>query len=463
MNSWRGELFARRGATVLQSTSSSNSFISRESPVGTTSNLDFGYLFGIFKRRFFYFLLPFGLLSTLGLYVAALQSPSYLSEGKILLEVDTIAPDIVRPVVTSTTSESVQLIEQRVTSRDTLLSIANKFNLYPQIPQRALVLDLMRKSVVIKPVQVESRSGRGTTATVAINVGFEYDNPEIAMRVASELVGMIVGENARSRTSRAKEGVRILSDEAKDIESKLDSAQNQILELARRPRDTIPETPEQQRLDLAALTALKNELAQKSSVYSEAHPAVVALKKRVAAMEKAMTQTPQPKPGATSSQSTQDEIDILKKQRDALQTRLAETNSKLASARISETQEQRSESLQVIESPSMPLKPKSDRKKVAGISFVAALLVAAGSAIGFERLDGSIRRRREVEGLLPASLIVSIPYISTRADDVRTRWRVVAAILVIAIILAAWGALATAVVLKWPLTPPLAELWYQRH
>ena len=150
---------------MLQSTSSSNPFISRESPVGTTSNLDFGYLFEIFKRRFFYFLIPFGLISTVGLYVAAIQSPSYLSEGKILLEADTIAPDIVRPVVTSTNSESVQLIEQRVTSRDTLLSIANKFGLYPQIPQRALVLDLMRRSVLIKPDQVESRSGRGTTAT----------------------------------------------------------------------------------------------------------------------------------------------------------------------------------------------------------------------------------------------------------------------------------------------------------
>ena len=225
----------------------------------------------------------------------------------------------------------------------------------------------------------------------------------------------------------------------------------------------IPETPEQQRLDLAALSALKTELAQKSSVYSDAHPAVVALKKRVAAMEKAMTQAPQPKPGATSSQSTQDEIDILKKQRDALQTRLAETNSKLASARISESQEQRSESLQVIESPSLPLKPKSNRQKIAGVSLFAAMLIAAGPP---GELSGLMVRSAIVvrwKRLLPASLIVSIPYISTRADDVRTRWKVLAAILVIAIILAAWGALATAVVLKWPLAPPLAELWYQHH
>jgi uncharacterized protein involved in exopolysaccharide biosynthesis len=437
---------------VLQSLNSNGPFVSHESVDGLDrgSNLSLGYFIEALKRRFFYFLIPFGLISTLGLYFAAIQKPSYLSEGKILLETQNIAPDIVRPVITPTTGEGVQLIEQRVTSRDTLLSIASKFGLYPEIPQRALVAELMRKSVQIKPIEVDSRPGRNT-ATVAITVGFEYDNPELATRVASELVTLIVGEDARSRTTRAKEGVRILADEAKDVETKLETTQTQILELARRPRDTISETPDQRKLELAALTALKTELAQKSAVYSDAHPVVAALKKKVAAMEKAMTPTPKVQ---QSSQSTQDDMEVLKRQRDALQNRLSETNSKLASARVSESQEQRFENLQVIESPALPQRPKSSRQKVAGISLVAALLVGLGAAFGIDRLDGSIRDRRELEGVIPTRLIVSIPYISTNADTIRARKRVLLAVVGVVLILAAWGTLATAIALKLPLDWP---------
>lgn len=430
---------------MLQSIGSNDPFVSSEPAIGSDrgSNLNLNYYLEVFKRRFFYFLLPFGLISTLGLYLAAIQKPSYLAEAKILLEAQTIAPDIVRPVITTTSGERVQLIEQRVTTRDTLLSIASKFGLFPQFSQRSLVVDLMRKSVQIKPVE----SGRGTSA-IALTVGFEYDNPELAMRVANEFVTLIVGEDARSRTTRATEGVRILADEAKDIENKLESMQIQILEIARRPRDTIPETSEQQRLELAALAALKGELAQKSAVYSEAHPAVAALKKRVAAMEKTMTQTSKVK---MSSQSTQDEMEVLKRQREALQNRLADTNGKLASARISESQEERFESLKVIESPSLPQKPKSSRQKTAGISFVAAIILGIGAALGIDRLDGSIRHRHDLDGVVPTPLIVCIPYITTRTDTIRTRQRVLLGIVGVGLLLAAWGALGTAIVLNYPL------------
>ena len=57
----------------------------------------------------------------------------------------------------------------------------------------------------------------------------------------------------------------------------------QIFEIARRPREAVPEIPEQQKSQLTALAALKAELIQKTSVYSDAHPAVTALKKRIAA------------------------------------------------------------------------------------------------------------------------------------------------------------------------------------
>src|ERR1700676_5455858 len=118
---------------VLQTLSSNESFRSSEATFEDGGQgLKFSHYIEILRRRIFYFLIPFGLVSVIGLYLAAIQKPSYLSEGKILVESQVIAPDLVRPVVTATAGERINVIQQRVLTRDNLLSIANKFGLFPQ-------------------------------------------------------------------------------------------------------------------------------------------------------------------------------------------------------------------------------------------------------------------------------------------------------------------------------------------
>jgi uncharacterized protein involved in exopolysaccharide biosynthesis len=434
---------------VLQTLGSNESYRPSEPAFSEDhgQGLNFSHYIDILKRRFFYFVLPFGLVSILGLYLAAIQKPNYLSEGKILVETQRIAPDLVRPIISATASERIQLIQQRIMTRDNLLSIASKFALFPQ---RSGTLDLMRESTRIKSVDAEGQPRPGAS-TIAFTVGFEYSNPELAMRVASELLTLIVDEDARSRTSRATETVKILAGETKDIEDKLESAQLQIFEIARRPRDAVPEIPEQEKSQLTALAALKAELIQKATVYSDAHPAVTALKKRIAAMEKTITQSTQ---GPVKAPATQaDDIDALKRQREVLEKRLADANSKLATARLSEKldRDQQSERLQVIESPTLPQKPvKANRLKLVGIAFAFAAMLGLGAVVAAEQFDGSIRGRHQLSGVVDSHLIVSIPYIATRTDIIRARWRVAFSVVTLVILLAALGGLTTVIVFGAP-------------
>jgi uncharacterized protein involved in exopolysaccharide biosynthesis len=433
---------------VLQTLVPNESYRSNELDFGEDQgqSLNFSHYIDILRRRIFYFLLPFGLISILGLFFAATQKPKYLSEGKILVESQMIAPDLVRPITTATSSERIQLMQQRVMTRDNLLSIANKFGLFPGRFQ----VDSMRKSIQIKPVEVEGQLRQGMPTT-AFTVGFEHENPELAMRVANEFITLIVDEDARSRTSRATETVKILTGEAKDIEDKLESVQMQIYEIARRPRDEVPETPDQEKSQLTALAALKAELLQKTSVYSEAHPAVTALRKRIAAMEKTLTQSAQAPAKARSTQA--DDLEAVKRQRDVLETRLADANGKLATARLSEKldRDQQSERFQIIELPSMPLKPeKSGRLKIIGIAFALAIALAVGTTVATERFDGSIRNRHQLSGVVDSHLVVSIPYIVTRSDIIRARLRLISVIFAVAVILTAWSGLAAVIVFNLP-------------
>jgi uncharacterized protein involved in exopolysaccharide biosynthesis len=434
---------------VLQTPAPNEAYHAGELAVGEDhgQSLNLGHYIDILRRRIFYFLLPFGIVSIAGLYLAAITSPSYLSEGKILIETQRIAPDFVRPIVTATENERIQLIQQRILTRDNLLAIAAKFGLFPKQPG---VLELMRLSTRIKPVDGDGQLRLGTP-TIAFTVGFEYDSPETAMSVANEFITLIVDDDVRSRTSRASEAVKVLTSETKDIEDRLEATQSQLLELARRPRDTVPESPDKERSQLTALATLKAELIQKMSVYSEAHPAVTTLKKRIAAMEKMLTQLP---PVSATPQSTlADDVDALKRQRDTLEKRLADANAKLAAARLSEKldRDQQSDRLQVIESPTLPHKPvKSGRLKTVAMAFALAAALGIGAVLAIEFLDGSIHNRHQLLGVVDSDLVVSIPYLTTQSDIIRARMRKIFVALTIVTILAAWSALAAAIVFHIP-------------
>src|ERR1700687_59658 len=107
---------------VLQTLASNESYRSGERAFGEdhSQSLNLRHYIDLLKRRIFYFLLPFGLTSIVCLYLAAIQKANYLSEGKILLESQIIAPDLVRPITTGTASERIQLIQQRLMTKDNL-------------------------------------------------------------------------------------------------------------------------------------------------------------------------------------------------------------------------------------------------------------------------------------------------------------------------------------------------------
>src|SRR3974390_77597 len=111
------------------------------------TSLDPLYYYEILKKRKFYALVPFLAVVATGTAIVMLWPPTYQAEGKILVESQQIPVDLVRPTVTATASERIATIQQRVMTRDNLLKIADKYQMYAD--QRATLsrtdmLDLMR-------------------------------------------------------------------------------------------------------------------------------------------------------------------------------------------------------------------------------------------------------------------------------------------------------------------------------
>jgi uncharacterized protein involved in exopolysaccharide biosynthesis len=407
---------------MLQSYAAPHQALYEERP----TDAGLAHYLSIVKRRLFYFLVPFVLVLAVGSAIVAIQVPIYLAEGKILVESQDIPVDLVRPTVTDTANQRIQVIQQRIMTRDNLSTIINKYGLFPSERKwmsSTQLLDLMRERIKLELLDL-SRPTQQNNLTIALKLSFEYEDPQAAMRVANEFLTLILSEDARTRTNRAAETTKFLAREAKRLEGELGAIDAQLVELRRRPRPLSASEQLNQEL-----TKFKSQLLEKSSTYSASHPEVRALKRKVAALEQVLSKTPQTatqtaETPQTATQTAEPGLPELVKQRTALENSLEEANRKLTAARLGESLErdQQSERLQVIEQPTLPQKPvKPNRPKLFALAFALAGMAGAGVVFLAENFDQTIRSARQLGGIIDRKLIVTIPYIITAAETRRKR------------------------------------------
>src|ERR1019366_3598178 len=119
-------------------------------------------------------------------------------------------------------------------------------------------------------------------------------------------------------------------------------------------------------------------------------------------------------------------VDAFERQYDSIKVNLESISKKLAAARLGENLErgQHSERLSVIEQPTLPQTPaRPNRPKILAAVFALAIAAGAGLVLALEMFDGTIRRNADIAKLIDSHLIVSIPYISTKAEVLRQKSR----------------------------------------
>src|ERR1700691_235442 len=100
------------------------------------------------RRRTFWPIAGVGILITI--LLALLLPPTYQSMATILIEQQEIPQELVRSVITSYADQRVQIISQRVMTTQNLLSLIERYNLYPDIREkkpREVLLAAMREDI----------------------------------------------------------------------------------------------------------------------------------------------------------------------------------------------------------------------------------------------------------------------------------------------------------------------------
>jgi polysaccharide biosynthesis transport protein len=289
----------------------------------------------ILKRRWVQMLVVFSLILFAAIATAVLLPPTYQSTGTILVESQQIPPDLVKATVTSFADERIAVIKQRVMTRDNLFRIIQKYRLYPDdvdTQTTSTLIDNMRDSISVELLSADVQGVKGGKATIAFKVGFEYVKPEIAHKVANEIVTLFLDENVKARTERATETTEFLTQELDRLKVELEGVENKVATFKQQHANSLPEhldmhmgmlqradsdikeldreyksTQEELRYLDVELTSAKSsakanttevtaiseldkakaELERSLVLYKETHPTIRALKRKIETLEKA--------------------------------------------------------------------------------------------------------------------------------------------------------------------------------
>lgn len=316
------------------------------------------------RRRIFWIVASGALLATI--LLAILLPATYRSTATILIEQQEIPQELVRSVITSFADQRVQIISQRVMTTQNLLSLIERYNLYPDIREkqpREVLLAKMRDDIgmhMISADVIDPRSGRPTQATIAFSVSYQSRSADLALKVANELTTLYLNENLTSRTQLSQQTSAFFSEEAARQQARIAELDKSLAAFKEKHHDDLPElaqlniqTAERTELDLrdaenriAALDSqrvlLQAQLAQispNSQVYTDSGQRVFGPEDRLKALKSQLASyKARYGPDHPDVISTQREVDGLEKEVSAEDgtpdrlRQLSEAKGKLASA-----------------------------------------------------------------------------------------------------------------------------------
>ena len=285
----------------------------------------------IMRRRAPYLMGAFVVVLLGSIIAAVTLPPTYQATGTILVESQQVPESIVATTNKSTLEDRISVIKQRVMTRESMLQIANKYDLFKgssQFATSAELIEGMRNRVGVELV----KDNRQSKSASAFTLSFEDKSPQIAYKVTSDLVTLFLDWNVKLRTEGAVETKDFIAQEAARLKLEVERQDGLIAAFKGKHSNALPEqlalrmtmlsraendlreierdyrsSKEEYRTLQVELTAAKYgagsvpsqslpelnaELVRLSSIYNESHPDIKVLNRKIESLEKAI-ETPE--------------------------------------------------------------------------------------------------------------------------------------------------------------------------
>lgn len=241
--------------------------------------MDLSFYFKVFLRRLPYFLVVFVLVAAAGVTLALMLPPVYRAEARLVVESEQIPDELASSTVRTAASERLQIIQQRILTRDILLEMANELGIYTNTGSAPMPADVkvqdLRNRINMRITGAEQR--RGAAQALLVNVSFEAPEPRMAAAVTNQLVTLILQENVDMRTTVASQTLDFFTREVERLDRELSRLSSQILVFEEENLNALPDSLEFRRSRQAALQERLTQLQREETVLSERRRRLVSL------------------------------------------------------------------------------------------------------------------------------------------------------------------------------------------
>lgn len=466
----------------------------------------------IIRRRFPYIIGFFFSAFLATIAIALWLSPVYQSIGIILIESQQVQSDLAKQKYAT---DRFEALKQIVLSKDNLLKIAKNYKLYGLEKKSnispELLVQTLRNNINVDLLKADTGQW-GDKPTFAFNVTFTHYKSDDTYNIANDLVKLFLDENDRASKARATESAGFYAKEAEKQKIALEKIEKEVTNYKRLHSNSLPENkgvkvaslerlendlratqreysatqaelrsldvsmesakagiglnaPQEQSSGAEELEKLKLELAKQNSIYSENHPSVRALQRRIDVIEKNIP-VGSAKPVTAQSvmvakvqaqidtanarlkaldieeasirakinqteglvmQSAQTEgtLGALLREYDNAKAAYVEIKAKQDSSKIAKNieMENKGERFVLIEAPRLPEKSiKPNRLMIILAGFFGSIASAIGLAVLMEALDKRIRGVDVLASIMKIQPMATIPYITNKAELKRKKY-----------------------------------------
>jgi len=188
----------------------------------------------------------------------ALYLPDLYRATALVLVERSISESIVRTPVSGELESRLYVIKQEILSRERLIGLIERFNLYPELRQRTGIEDVLsraRNDIIVQPAGPEQVNGR--TKTVSFTLSYTSDNREDVAEVTNAVAAFYVQQNDRMRSEEAIRTTQFLGSQLAEAKHQLDRHEAAMRDYTSRYTG---ELPQQVGVNLATLERLNTQL-----------------------------------------------------------------------------------------------------------------------------------------------------------------------------------------------------------
>lgn len=222
--------------------------------------MDPKYIMDLIVRRRWFLIVPFCLSIMVGIYLAVTLPQIFEAETLIMVEPQRVPTNYVRSIVSTDITSRISTISQQIMSRTNLEKVIKDFNLFSDENARDMYLEdkLANLRKRIKVEVINRRSGAD-----AFRIAFTGTSPEKVMRVTNALASYFINENLKVREAQAIGTSSFLDVELKTMRDRLEEKENTLRQYKKKYMGGLPSQLE---TNLSILNSLQTQKADKETI-----------------------------------------------------------------------------------------------------------------------------------------------------------------------------------------------------